>query len=1278
MKKTRSSSLALLVWAVCCVNLCAQENRAALGGLVTDQHGEAIAGSTVVVASEDTGVRQETKTNELGRWSVRFLNPGHYSISVSYTGFKTAERKGLTLDTADDKTIDMRLQLGSITEQVVVEGATPLIDTTSATSGTVITPEQMTEMPLMSRIPTLLAGMSPGVLLQDQNNNVARMWSVNAASEMLIDGGRGTRSNEFLIDGTPDEKNDRIAFIPPLDSVQEFRVMTNAYDAQYGRQAGGTVNMSVKSGTKSFHGNLYEFHQDNLLNAATFQTNLTGQKKPSVLYNLYGGTLGGPIRIPKIYNGKEKTFFFLTYEGTRNRDPRFGIRSVPTELERQGDFSQSFTSQLEGGTNSAQTTEGNRRVFYPIKVYNPFVIAGNQRAEFRCDAAGNPIQPDLTPGPNFGRQSGGTPCMGPDPNNPTRQVYRPKIPTQLFSPIALNILKFVPLPNRASEPTGNAVNNFVPRTTRQNKMASTVVRVDHNWNNNHKSFLSVRWNHETEYSGDDFENVSTGSGPGKRINYQGGLDHVWTISPTKVLDVRYAVTRWEEPTIDHGVGFDPTTLGFSPSLVAQMKPPSFPRINGVFGGIGTGNSGGYFKTLYHNWNASLTHVHGKMTFHYGGEFRILQEASRGLGSQGGTFDFSNVWTRFKNNTGSGTGDGSNLASFLLGLPSGGNFPRNSSRYDSQRYYGLYFQNDWRLTTRLTLNLGLRWDFERPFVERFNRMVSDFDPTVLNPISDAAQAAYAKIMANVKTDSDLFDGNNLQNLLFLVPVDHFKVYGAQLFNGVNGHRRAATANDWTQWQPRVGFAYRITAHTVIRGGFGRFVQGSGIKGGQNGYSQGNPFVASNDNFQTIVDTLANPFQLGIVDGRGAADGPLTNLGQSLNWDNQNPGRPYSWEYSLHLQREYKGWLFEIGYSHNKTYDIYWDLNQNNPSFDLWRQLRQPRFSDRACVDNPPGPATCKPNDKFLADEDMPNPFWQLPGIARNLYTNKNRSFFDLVRPMPQWGGVNRANNPWGKNQYDAMLTKVEHRFRKGFSILGSFTWSQLFEDTAFWGPEISGPITEHKLGGEDRPFQFKVSPIYELPIGKGRKIGGGMPRLLDTFIGGWELTGQFTVQSGAPAVFGTDSFYDGQDFHLPRDQRTLDRWFDTSHFIKFPDKKTDISNYPAWAGIFNLPGANYKAASPNDDVQNGVYKDFGTFVRRYPTRWGNVRASRVNEVNLGIYKNFRIREQTKLQFRLETFNAFNHPRFPGPDTNPGSANFGRVTKEQWNSPRQVQLALKLSF
>src|SRR5262249_29779070 len=362
-------------------------------------------------------------------------------------------------------------------------------------------------------------------------------------------------------------------------------------------------------------------------------------------------------------------------------------------------------------------------------------------------------------------------------------------------------------------------------------------------------------------------------------NYQTTLDHDWVIGPNKVLDVRYGMTRWEEPTIDNGTGFDPTSLGFSPSLVAQMRPPSFPRINGVFGGMGAGNSGSYFSTLYHTWNASLTHVYHKMTFHYGGELRILQEASGGLGSQGGAFDFTNVnWTKKVHDESSpASGNGSALASFLLGLPNGGNFPRNSTRYDSQRYYGLYFQNDWRVTPRLTLNLGLRWDFERPFTERFNRLVSDFDPTVLNPISNVAQAAYARIMAGVQPDSDLLDSNNKANLLYVVPVDKFQVRGVQLFNGVNGHRAAATAYDLHEWQPPVGFAYRLRQDTVIRGGFGRFVQGSGIKGGQNGYSQGNPFIASNDNFKTPFDTLGNPFQLGIVDGRGAVDGPLTNLG-----------------------------------------------------------------------------------------------------------------------------------------------------------------------------------------------------------------------------------------------------------------------------------------------------------------------------------------------------------------------------------------------------------------
>lgn len=1294
----------------------AQENRATLRGSVTDQHGAAVAGAAVSVVSSDTGVNQETTTNGQGSWTVSRLNPGRYRVTVSFAGFKMAERKDIALNTADDKTLDMTLEVGAKSEIVEVSGAAPLIDTTSATSGTVITNEVMTEMPLLSRIPTLLAGLSPGVLLQDQNNNVPRMWSVNAASEILVNGGRGTRSNEFLIDGSPDAKGDRIAYIPPLDAVEEFKVMTNAYDSQYGRQSGGTINITMKSGTKRYHGSLYEFHQDSLMNAALFQTNLTGEKKPSVLYNLYGGTLSGPVRIPKVYNGKDKTFFFFNYEGTRNRDPRFNLRSVPTDLERQGDFSQSFTSHVDT-VNTARPTETPRKID-AIMFYNPFVDSnGNRftsdstnktRSQFRCaglSGTGPPIAPDAQPGAIFGHQTGGSPCMGPDPNDPTKLIYRAKIPMQLFSPIALNILKFVPLPNKPNDPTGSSSNNFVPRSTRQNQMASTVARIDHNWNNSHKSFVSVRWNHETEHLDNYFDNVSTGAGPNKRINYGLALAHDWVVSPTKVLDIRYALTRWEEPTIDNGVGFDPSTLGFPASFVAQMQPKSFPRINGVFGGMGSGNSGSYFKTLYHNWNVSLTQVHGKMSFHYGGEARILQEASGGLGAQGGSFDFTGTnWTKHITDESSpGPGNGSAMAAFLLGLPNGGNFSRNTSRFDSQHYYGLYFQNDWRVTPKLTLNMGMRWDFERPFIERHHKIADDFDPSALNPISGLANKAYTKIMSGVTEDSDFSGpnaGKNVKgNLLSLVKPDQFQVFGVQLFNGLNGHREAATAPDLHEWQPRFGFAYRILSHTVIRGGFGRFVQGAGIKGGQNGYNQSNPFIASEDNFKTTSDTLAKPFRDaagvpggGILDPPAVTDlGPLTNLGQNADWDNQHPGHPYSWEYSLHIQHEYKGWLFEIGYSHNKTYEIYTGFNRNNPSFELWKQLRAPRFTTNAtcAIQN-----SCKPFDKFLADEDIPNPFFHLnladgktPAVARGLYNSQNRSFFDLIRPMKQWGGLTENSIPFGKNQFDAMLVKVEHRFSKGFNVLGAFTWSKLFEDTTFWGPEISGPITEHKLGGEDRPLRLSVATVYELPIGKGKKFASNIPGFLNVVLGGWELTGQWTIQSGTPLVFGADSFYDGQNFALPRGKRTLERWFDTSHFVKFPDKKTDISTYPTWTGIFDKQGANYcnplklagiPTCAADADVKNGVYKDFGNFVRRYPTRWGFARASRVNEVNLGIFKNFKMAERTKLQFRLEAFNALNHPRFAGPNTDPGSANFGRVTPSQENTARLVQLALKLNF
>jgi hypothetical protein len=1214
-------ALFIVAWGLVCSSAWSQSSRATLSGRVTDAQGAVVPGADVTVTSDDTTVKQTTKTNNEGNWIVQFLVPAHYSLTISAGGFRPNERHGIQLQTGDQKQIDVQLEVGSSTTQVTVSAETPLIDTTAAVSGTVIAQEQINEMPSMSRVATLLATLSPGVMQQDQNQNVAHAWSHDAASQITVDGGRNnTRSNTFELDGMPNLKTGgQVAFIPAPDSIQEFKVVMNAYDSQIGRQAGGTIQMTLKSGTSRLHGSFYEFNQNNILNANLFQTNLTGGDKPPVHYNEYGGTIGGPVWIPKAYKHTDKTFFFFNYNGIRNKDPRFNIRSLPTDIERGGDFSQSYTTQLVNGV----------RQKFPIQVFDPLTV---------------------------GSDTNGTRTLFPNM----------VIPVSRLSKVGQSILKYVPLPNTPSDGTSNATNNFVPSSSRENKMANVTVRGDHIWNNSNKTFASVRWYHEDELSGDEFHNAFTGAYQ-HRMTRGSGIDHVWTMNPSTVLDVKFNLTRYEEPNNDHGVGFDASGLGFNPNYTSRLFVPAAPRITGLFGDIGTNQAGSVTDTGYYTLASNLTHVSGNMTFKYGAEFWVLQQANKDIGNQG-RFDFGNEWTRQQAQVGGGTGVGSTLGSFLLGLPHNSNssFPWNADKFWSQHYAAFYAQNDWRVTPKLTINLGIRWDFETPVTERYNRVTSLFDPNVQNPISDVAQAAYAKMLSDPKNASN----PGVQILQQVLPASAFKVMGAQLFNGVNGVPRGIQNINFGEVQPRIGFAYKLGPNTVIRGGFGRFAQASFNTPGSNGFSRSTSLNATSDNYRTAYDTLDNPYRDGIFAPTGAALGPMTNLGQGITWSNPDPGRFHSWEYSAHLQHQIKSWLLEVGYTHNKTYDITQDLNRNMPSFDLWKKYRSPALNFDA---------TGRPLDQLLWDTTVPNPFQGLAGVTGGASTNSTVAMNQLLNPITILGTMNENNNPWGKNQYDAMLAKIEHRFSNGFSVINSFTWSKLFEDTSWVGPEIAGRNVEHKLGGEDRPFHLSVAPIWNVPVGRGQKLGKSMNKVLDAVVGGWMLSGQFNIQSGVPVVFNaTDSFFfSGQDFALPKGQQSLAQWFDTSQFIRFPAKNTDISAYPAWTGIQSLPGYNFKPSS-SDTARNGVYQDFATYVRTIPTRWADVRASRVNNVDAVISKSWSIREKVRVQYRFEAYNLFNHVRFGGPNTDPTSASFGKVDPTEQNNARLVQMALKLYY
>jgi len=1264
--------LSVLVFGLMLGSSLAQESRATLEGCVRDQHGAVISDASIEVTSEETGISQQVLTNNAGLWSVRFLNPGAYTLTVTAQNFRTVERKGITLEVADDKRIDMVLSVGSRSELVTVTADAPLIDTSSAISGTVIDSAIISELPMESRIPYLLAGLSPGVHLQDQNNNVAFMWSNNAASQILVNGGRDQRSNEYLLDGMPNQTQDRVAFIPPADSVAEFRVMTNAYDAQYGREAGATFNVALKSGTERYHGSLYEYHENSAFNANRYEFNhaTPAIPKPVAHYNLYGGTFGGPALFDR-----KRTFFFTTWEGIRNKDPRNNSPlSLPTPAERNGDFRNSFTTTVNNGVRSAPI---------PILIYDPSPLRpapANNRSQFQCNGVLNVICPDR------------------------------------ISPVARNLLKFVPLPNTVGDGTNTDSGDYIPNATRQNKMASLVVRVDHNFSDRNKTFATVRWNHEDEFLDDYFRNPSTGQLE-TRINKGAGIDHVWTISPSKILNLRYNITRFEDPINGQGKDFDVSQLGFPSSFVSAMVKQSFPRITGVFsdkigGCCGVANSGGgwggYTNTTYHSWIGSMTHSHRSMTWHYGGDYRVIQEGTGNYGNQSGAFRFTGDWTR-KNYANTGTaGDGSAFASFLLGDLSGGatnqpsEFNRNATRFDSQHFYSLFFQNDWRTTSRLTLNVGLRWDYETPFTERFDRFTSVFDTTQLNPISGPAQAAYTTILNQMLSFNDpkndpagRIRATALQ-LAQLVPPSSYQVYGAQLFPGVNGQKLTVTNLDLHEWQPRAGFAFQLFKSTVIRGGGGRFVQGTSVKGGQNGFSRTTGVISSIDGGRTPYDTLDNPFKNGILEPTGSSLGPITNLGQGVSWVNQEPLRPYSWQYSFAIQHELKSWLMEIAYSHQNTYNIQsapGDLEQNDIGLNNWLTYRAPIFDSTGQPQGGPGGTTIGPyvlKNNFL-DNQIPNPFQNLsvdgtpcknvtplPAtcVSGGRGANSLISIYDLMRPLKLFGGQSISNNPAGKTHYDALETKVQRRFAGGYSLLAAYTYSKLIEVTSFYpNNQITG-VQEHKIGGEDRPHKLSIASIYELPIGRNRRLLTNMPKALDYIVGGWELTGQYTFQSGAPITFSTNSFFDGTDPAFHGQSPTLSQWFDTTHFFKVPASGDDISQWPAWTGVQSLPGGSN--CHPTGTAKNCVYADFANFVRTYPTRWSDVRESRTNEMNCGIYKTFPIAEGWKAQLRGEAFNVFNHPRFGSPNTDPGSSQFGVVQPAQQNEPRVIQLALKVTF
>ena len=666
----------------------AQEFRGTLNGRVADPSGLGVPNAKIVITKTDTNTRSETVTGSDGNYTMPFLAPGSYEVTVEVTGFKKYVHSGIEIGTNQRVTEDIALEVGNPTDQVTVTAEAPLLTTASASSGQVITTREVENLPMNGNTPLALARNALGVIPKQKHLlNEVKPYDTSSAVDISL-GGANSGSNEYLLDGVPNMSNASRAggFSPSMEAVDEVKVELYQADAAYGDTLGGTVNITTKSGTNQYHGSLYEFNQTSALAANQFFLNSAGIPATVTRSNQYGGAIGGPTRIPKVFNGKDRLFFFLAYEGFKDSTPGAFTSAVPTAAERAGDFS----ALLNSGAS--------------FQLYDP-ATAGLS-------------------GSRLGRQ--------PLPNN--------IIPASRISPIAKAYLQYFPLPNQPGKPDGE--NNYVVPNPSVNNFASWVGRSDANISDRNKLFFTMHESSYTSASADVFHNLASGQFSGLDL-WGGLLDDVHMFSPTLVLDTRFGVTRSYSSSFIKSSGFDPTQLGFPSYMASFSLREAMPRVafSDNYAGLST-SPGSISPFLTAQWFTSVTKVLSHHTFKAGFDFRRNDANSLNPGNSAGSFTFGTTWMT----AGTGAGAppfGASMASFLLGLPTAGSFDVNTGFAYRSYLFGSFLQDDWRIKPNLTLNLGLRVEHETPVTERYNRIVNGFDASAVNAVSQAAAAAYAR-------------------------------------------------------------------------------------------------------------------------------------------------------------------------------------------------------------------------------------------------------------------------------------------------------------------------------------------------------------------------------------------------------------------------------------------------------------------------------------------------------------------------------------------------------
>lgn len=1038
---------------------CAQDFRATITGRVSDTSDAGVAGVRLAATNVETGVASSISSGADGSYTITGLAPGRYILTAEFAGFKKFIREGITLEVQARPQLDVRLEPGDVQTSVNVTSDTPLLETSSASRGGVITGRTLVDLPLNGRNAFALAALEPGVNFTARGTASTFFRTTgNGGISSATFGGGGFRSNESLLDGVPNTGTDGVVqYVPSVDAASEFKVQTNVFDAEYGRFTGGVLNAAIRSGTNQFHGTLFHFVRNSYWNARDpFATN-----NPQFDYNLFGGSGGAPVIIPKIYNGKNRTFWFFNYEGSREGVPRANVNTVPTALERTGDFSQ---SRVRSGAN-----------ILPVNIYDPATT----------------------------RLQGATFVRDPYPGN--------RIPSAAISPIARGITSLYPLPNAPGDAVTGAANHLL--SFKDPVFDNGYVwKIDHRFSDRHSVFFRYSWRQFGVDRQGAFKSIATGD-IDRRDAPGVAFDDTFTLNPTTILNFRYGLARFTTLSRSDNFGSDMEALGFSPSFISLLPFQAIPQIslsNGLTG-ISGANKLSNGAEDSHTGRVSVTKIVNRHTFKAGFEFRLLNSNVSNLGSNAtGAFAFDQGFTRGPNPQVAGVNLGHGLASFLIGLPGSGSVANNAATADQTNYKGVFFHDDWRISNKLTLNLGLRYEWEGAYVERYNRLNRGFDFTTASPVSAAAKANYAA--APIPE----------------VAAASFNSTGGLLFAGVGGVPRGISDIDRNNIAPRIGASFQLNAKTVLRGGYGLFYGASTQTGEtRNGFSVSTPYVASNDGGNTPANSLRNPFPTGLVPVTGASQGLLTLVGQGIAYTSPDRQQPMSHQYSFGLQRQLPtGLLLDISYVGNQIRDL--PVNRNlNGIPENFRAAAEANFF-----------AT---NRNTLIDA-VANPYFGV--IATGPLAASTVTRGQLLRPYPHFTGIQVQSAPLGQSRYDALQTKLTRRFANGFSLTASYAFTKQIEQTRFLNDQDSAPVRE--LTQFDLPHRFVSSTAYELPFGPGRKFLNGTSGLLARLLEGMQINGIFQAQSGIPVdIIGAESL--GRSAKLSSDNQTANRWFDTTAF-----------------------------------------------------------------------------------------------------------------------------------